>query len=258
MDQRALFEAAVVTRLKESGFLEIQIRVECLVRCDDGYQDEVVNAGWHYWNAALAAQAPISRGPADIDQKALTVADDIVRQMMEKGALLAIRNNEGTLVPVPLERQFQLKAGWQISIASALKLQQGYQPATFITGWDTDASYVPPEKIFVNGITYVPAHAESYGPTYLDFITPDEIFDKGPAAVKLWQAAKRAEINRTKIPDHTKSSGLHPSHATRASDASTFDEVCTTCGATDIAGGGWGKLADPCPSPSTGGATGDE
>lgn len=57
-DQRKLFETAVVDRLKESGFLEVEIRVECLARCDDGYQDEVINAGWHYWNAAIAAQAP--------------------------------------------------------------------------------------------------------------------------------------------------------------------------------------------------------
>ncbi|MBX4911420.1 hypothetical protein HJA82_29340 [Rhizobium bangladeshense] len=41
-------------------------------------------------------------------------------------------------------------------------------------------------------------------------------------------------------------SDLHPSHVTRPSDASSFDEVCTKCGATDIAGGGWGKLAEPC------------
>ncbi|CUX14248.1 hypothetical protein AGR13a_Cc170307 [Agrobacterium genomosp. 13 str. CFBP 6927] len=40
--------------MKESGFLEVEIRVECLARCNDGYQDEVINAGWHYWNAALA------------------------------------------------------------------------------------------------------------------------------------------------------------------------------------------------------------
>src|SRR3546814_9510469 len=40
----------------------------------------------------------------------------------------------------------------------------------------------------------------------------------------------------------------HESHVTRSSDASTFDEVCARCGATDIAGGGWGKLADPCPA----------
>jgi hypothetical protein len=53
---REAFEAAVVERLKESGFLEVEIRVECLVRSDDGYQDEVINAGWHYWNAAIAAQ----------------------------------------------------------------------------------------------------------------------------------------------------------------------------------------------------------
>lgn len=53
--QREKFEAAVVQRLKESGFLEVEIRTEALVRCDDGYQDEVINAGWHYWNAALVA-----------------------------------------------------------------------------------------------------------------------------------------------------------------------------------------------------------
>lgn len=57
-DQRALFEAAVVDRIKESGFLEIEVRTEFLVRCDDGYQDEIINAGWHYWNAALATTEP--------------------------------------------------------------------------------------------------------------------------------------------------------------------------------------------------------
>ena len=34
----------------------------------------------------------------------------------------------------------------------------------------------------------------SCGPTYLDFITPDEIFDKGPAAVEKWQEAKRVDL----------------------------------------------------------------
>lgn len=50
--QRERFEAAVIERMKEGGFLEVEIRVECLARCEDGYQDEVINAGWHYWNAA--------------------------------------------------------------------------------------------------------------------------------------------------------------------------------------------------------------
>lgn len=40
---------------------------------------------------------------------------------------------------------------------------------------------------------------------------------------------------------------LHPSHKTRHSDASTFDEICVLCGYTDIAGGGWGQLKYPCP-----------
>ncbi|SOD00249.1 hypothetical protein SAMN05216358_5353 [Rhizobium sp. AN5] len=56
--QRDLYETAVIERLKESGFLEIEIRTESLMRCGDGYQDEIINAGWHYWNAALSAAEP--------------------------------------------------------------------------------------------------------------------------------------------------------------------------------------------------------
>lgn len=44
------------------------------------------------------------------------------------------------------------------------------------------------------------------------------------------------------------SGGLHPSHKTRISlDASTYDEICTVCGAHDEVPGGWGQLAFPCP-----------
>jgi hypothetical protein len=45
------------------------------------------------------------------------------------------------------------------------------------------------------------------------------------------------------------SKGKHPSHVTRGSDASTFDEICVNCGSTDEVPGGWGKLANPCPKP---------
>ncbi len=55
---RPTFEAAVIERLKESGFLEVEIRVECFKpRVGDGYADEVINAGWHYWKAALSQPA---------------------------------------------------------------------------------------------------------------------------------------------------------------------------------------------------------
>lgn len=43
--------------------------------------------------------------------------------------------------------------------------------------------------------------------------------------------------------------GPHPSHVTRISDASTFDEICINCGAHDIVPGGWGELVNPCPNP---------
>ena len=57
---RAMFEAAVIARMKESGFLEIEIRTECLVRCDDGYEDAIINAGWHYWQAGRTSIEPAS------------------------------------------------------------------------------------------------------------------------------------------------------------------------------------------------------
>jgi hypothetical protein len=42
--------------------------------------------------------------------------------------------------------------------------------------------------------------------------------------------------------------GCHPSHKTRISmDASTYDEICVLCNATDEVPGGWGQLAYPCP-----------
>ncbi len=73
--EREKFEAAVIDRLKESGFSEVEIRVEGLVRCDDGYQDEVINGGWHYWNAAVAAQQrPIT---TDIDPALVGIAEEV-------------------------------------------------------------------------------------------------------------------------------------------------------------------------------------
>ena len=68
--------------------------------------------------AAIGSREPIS---SDIDQRALAVADVIVRQMMDRGALLAVRNIDDELVPMDLDRQFQVKAGWQTAIAAALK-----------------------------------------------------------------------------------------------------------------------------------------
>ena len=40
---------------------------------------------------------------------------------------------------------------------------------------------------------------------------------------------------------------LHPSHVTRISDASSFDEICMNCGHTDSPAT-WGRLAYLCPN----------
>lgn len=42
----------------------------------------------------------------------------------------------------------------------------------------------------------------------------------------------------------------HPSHVTRFSDSSFYDEICVNCGAHDNAPGGWGDLARECPGTS--------
>lgn len=44
----------------------------------------------------------------------------------------------------------------------------------------------------------------------------------------------------------------HPSHETRYSDSSLYDEICENCGHTDLVPGGWGKLAEPCPNTKPG------
>lgn len=51
---------------------------------------------------------------------------------------------------------------------------------------------------------------------------------------------------KTRSPKATFENKKHPSHQTRYSDSSLYDEVCVNCGATDVAGNGWGALAKPC------------
>lgn len=55
MTMREQFEAAVIKRMKESGFLEVEIRVECLGRSGDGYQDGSIDAYWHFWQESRAS-----------------------------------------------------------------------------------------------------------------------------------------------------------------------------------------------------------
>jgi hypothetical protein len=55
MSLRDQFEAAVIARMKESGFLEVEIRVECLARSGDGYYDGSIDAYWHFWKESRAA-----------------------------------------------------------------------------------------------------------------------------------------------------------------------------------------------------------
>jgi hypothetical protein len=54
-DKRAEFEAAVIERFKESGLLEVEIRVECLGRSGEGYYDGSVDAYWFFWKKAQAS-----------------------------------------------------------------------------------------------------------------------------------------------------------------------------------------------------------
>jgi hypothetical protein len=59
MSLRDQFEAAVIARMKESGFLEVEIRVECLGRSGDGYSDGSIDAYWHFWKQSRADVAVV-------------------------------------------------------------------------------------------------------------------------------------------------------------------------------------------------------
>ena len=53
---REEFEAFVISRMKESGFLEVEVRVEILgVSSDGSYYDGTVEAWWDFWKASRAA-----------------------------------------------------------------------------------------------------------------------------------------------------------------------------------------------------------
>lgn len=134
-DQRQLYEAAVIERMKESGFLEIEIRVECLVRCGDGYQDEVINAGWHYWNAAIATKPSPSMHPVTAEAEHIKSRVQEVEEAIARGAR-------------PVGKKFSLRSNDTPSPQT--------QTPMFVTGWDIAGDYSPPDKIFVNGLTYVP------------------------------------------------------------------------------------------------------
>jgi hypothetical protein len=104
-DNRKKFEAAVVQRLKESGFLEIEIRTEALVRCEDGYQDEVINAGWHYWNAALVATGKATSAP-------MVMLDMSADELAELQALAA--RAPGDIIAVQPVKTLQAKSAFSI------------------------------------------------------------------------------------------------------------------------------------------------
>lgn len=89
MNLREQFEAAVIKRMKESGFLEVEIRVECLGRSGDGYADGSVDAYWHFWQesrAALVVELP-ELTPAHMHGSADVWTHEEVRDALQAAGL---------------------------------------------------------------------------------------------------------------------------------------------------------------------------
>lgn len=66
------FEAAIIERFKESGFLEVEIRVECLSRCGESYNDPQVAIAWWAWTQSresLVVELPSPMKGPDIDDE---------------------------------------------------------------------------------------------------------------------------------------------------------------------------------------------
>lgn len=119
---RADFESAVIRRFKESGLLEVEIRVECLGRSGDGYYDGSIDAYWHFWNAAKADigaalaharhEAINAKGLVETCVSALTQAEGFVASTNRK----AWGCDEGIgftlpLIRTALQRAFVVRKG---------------------------------------------------------------------------------------------------------------------------------------------------
>lgn len=99
------FEAAIIERFKESGFLEVEIRVECLSRCGESYNDPQVAIAWWAWThsrESLVVELP------DEQPGYLYYAPDVVAAIMNGGG--GIREPFVVEIPMALESD----RGWVI------------------------------------------------------------------------------------------------------------------------------------------------
>lgn len=55
-----------------------------------------------------------------LDQRSLEIADDMIRAMINLDATFSTRATSGELIAMDMDRQYQLKARWQLIIAAAL------------------------------------------------------------------------------------------------------------------------------------------
>lgn len=108
-----------------------------------------------------------------------------------------------------------------------------------LTTDDCQRKLVDKLKFYADRHLSTPGRIDTSANPYLEGI--DELRMKRGFAK--WHAIQEARKGPVRYPNK-----LHPSHQTRVSiDASSYDEICEVCGATDIAGGGWGELRKPCP-----------
>ena len=98
---REKFEAAVIDRYKEGGFLEVEIRVEVLQRAGDSYQDPTVSFGYAMFIAALAGKViTLPKGPTTLPTgDLLAVAEANAAHNMLKACKVAIEAAGGTVAP---------------------------------------------------------------------------------------------------------------------------------------------------------------
>ena len=126
--RRPAFEQAVIDRMKEGGFLEVEIRVECLARSGDGYYDGSVDAYWHFWNTALdgvVMELPLAWKPqGEANFYAIT----------ENGNWLAIVQLNGELLREEQEEWMRLFTGQNMRITEAKAHGVVIPPSPYMPG----------------------------------------------------------------------------------------------------------------------------
>lgn len=119
------FEAAIIDRFKESGFLEVEIRVECLSRCGESYNDPQVAIAWWAWTQSresLVVELPSPMKGPDIDDE----DDDYEQFEMHEAVMMEVNGMRSKCKQAIMNGGGGIREAFVVEIPMALESDRGW------------------------------------------------------------------------------------------------------------------------------------